>query len=173
MKLGKIHIYCGNGKGKTTTAIGLMVRCAGAGKKVLFYQFMKNNTSSERNILEQLEGITCLKGKENAKFSFQMTEEEKILERKENDERLVDIFKEAKQYDMLCLDEALYTIRAGLLDEALLIQCLQEKPEELEVILTGRDPSERLCEMADYISEIQKIKHPFDQGLGSRLGIEF
>lgn len=173
MKLGKIHIYCGDGKGKTTTAIGLMVRCLGAGKKILFYQFMKNNTSSERVILEQLEGMTCLQGKENAKFSFQMTEQEKQEERKENDNRLLEIFQEAKEYDLLCLDEVLYTIRAGLLDEKLLVKCLQEKKEELEVILTGRDPSETLCELADYVSEIQKKKHPFDQGLGSRLGIEY
>ena len=75
-------------------------------------------------------------------------------------------------YDVLFLDEIVYTIRAGLFDEAMLIDFLRNKPEHLEVILTGRDPSPRLIELADYVSEIRKVKHPFDRGLPARRGIE-
>lgn len=170
---GLLHVYCGDGKGKTTTAVGLIVRAAGAGKKVLFYQFMKNGTSSERKILENIQNITCIGGKENAKFSFQMTEEEKIQEKKENEEMISKLFEEANDYDVLCLDEVLYAIRANLLEEELVIQQLKKRKKELEVILTGRDPSERIMELADYVSEIQKKKHPFEQGIPARFGIEY
>src|SRR5574344_1486920 len=74
---GYIHIYCGNGKGKTTTEMGLCTRAAGCGYRVLIYQFMKNNKTSERKILEQVPNITFIDGLEQEKFSFQMTTEEK------------------------------------------------------------------------------------------------
>lgn len=77
METGLIHLYCGDGKGKTTTGMGLIVRAAGYGCKVLLYQFMKNNQTSERKILEKVENITIIDGLDKEKFSFQMTEEEK------------------------------------------------------------------------------------------------
>ena len=76
---GLLHLYCGDGKGKTTTSVGLMVRAAGSGKKVLFYQFMKNNESSERNILEGIPNITCKKGADTAKFWRWSTRDERKL----------------------------------------------------------------------------------------------
>ena len=172
---GLLHLYCGDGKGKTTTAVGLSIRFAGAGKRVLLYQFMKNNTSSERNILEQIPLITCEKGKDQVKFSFQMTEEEKKQELKENNKKLIEMFQKAKEqeYDLLFLDETLYTIDAGLLSEELLIEELKKKPTKLEVVLTGRNPSENLIQLADYVSEIKKVKHPFEQGISSRKGVEY
>ena len=78
-----------------------------------------------------------------------------------------------EDYDLLFFDELIYTIRAGLFDEQILLDYLKkEKPEHLEVILTGQQPSDELVELADYVSEIRKIKHPFDQGLPARPGIE-
>ena len=73
---------------------------------------------------------------------------------------------------MLFLDETIYAIRAGLLDEALVLDFLRNKPQHLEVILTGQEPSQALIDAADYVSEIRKVKHPFDKGLGARKGIE-
>ena len=81
MTTGLVHIYCGNGKGKTTTGMGLCARAAGYGYKVLIYQFMKNNKTSERKILEAVENITWISGLDQEKFSFQMTEEEKAERR--------------------------------------------------------------------------------------------
>ena len=81
--LGYVHVYCGDGKGKTTTAMGLCTRAAGYGYKVLIYQFMKNNKTSERKVLQQIPNITFVDGLEQEKFSFQMTISEK-LERAEN-----------------------------------------------------------------------------------------
>lgn len=173
--LGYVHVYCGDGKGKTTTAMGLCTRAAGYGYKVLIYQFMKNNKTSERNILQQVPNITFVDGLEQEKFSFQMTLSEK-LERKtyyEKQFRKITAKAAEEDYDLLFFDELIYTIRAGLFDEQILLDYLKkEKPEHLEVILTGQQPSDELMELADYVSEIRKIKHPFDQGLPARPGIE-
>ena len=78
----------------------------------------------------------------------------------------------SESYDVLFLDEAVYTISAGLLDEELVLEFLKSKPDRLEVILTGNTPSQRLIDQADYVSQIKKMKHPFDQGKPARMGIE-
>ena len=169
---GLVHIYCGDGKGKTTTSVGLTVRAAGSGKKVLFYQFLKDNNSSERNILEKVPGITLVRGREMQKFTFQMNEQELDELRIYNNEMLDKLFEMAKDYDMLVMDESVYAIKSNLLDEEKLITHLEEKPVGLEVVLAGRNPSQKLMDHADYVSEIQKVKHPFDHGVSSRVGIE-
>lgn len=169
---GCVHIYCGGGKGKTTCVMGLCVRAAGAGKKVLLHQFLKDNTSSERTIIDKLPGVTVMPGAKMDKFTFQMNEEELQALRESNDANLARLCDMAKDYDMLILDESVYAMDMGLLSEDKLIEWLEKKPEHLEVVMSGRNPSDRLKEHADYISEITKIKHPFDQGLSSRIGIE-
>lgn len=171
---GLIHIYYGDGKGKTTTGMGLITRAAGYGYRVLLYQFMKNNKTSERKILEQVENITIVDGLEQEKFSFQMTPEEKAERREFYGKQFKKITEMAvsEDYDVLFMDETIYTISAGLLDENLVLEFLRTKPEKLEVILTGNYPDERLLELADYVSEIRKVKHPFDRGQRARLGIE-
>jgi len=171
---GLVHIYCGDGKGKTTTGMGLCLRAAGFGYQVLIYQFMKNNRTSERKSLEQIENIRILEGLEEEKFSFQLTEEERRqrLEFYNSQFRTVTRMAAEESYDVLFLDEAIYTIRAGLLDEELVAEFLENKPEKLEVILTGQGPSQRLLDLADYVSEIRKIKHPFDHRQPARDGIE-
>lgn len=169
---GCVHIYCGDGKGKTTCVIGLCVRATGAGKKVLLHQFLKDNTSSERTIIDKLPGVTMMPGAKMDKFTFQMNEEELQALRESNDANLARLCDMAKDYDMLILDESVYAMDMGLLSEDKLIEWLEKKPEHLEVVMSGRNPSDRLKEHADYISEIKKIKHPFDQGLSSRIGIE-
>ncbi len=171
---GLIHIYCGDGKGKTTTGMGLCSRAAGYGYKVLIYQFMKDNKTSERKTLEKAENITWLDGLKEEKFSFQMTEEEKQQRREFYGSQLAMIEKKVREehFEVLFLDEAIYTIRAGLLDEGQVLAFLQNKPENLEVILTGQGPSEALMEKADYVSEICMRKHPFQKGQPARDGIE-
>lgn len=171
---GLIHVYCGDGKGKTTTGMGLCARAAGYGYKVLIYQFMKDNKTSERKTLEGARNITWLDGLEEEKFSFQMTEEEKAQRRDFYSSSLAMIEKKVREehFQVLFLDEAIYTIRAGLLDEAQVLKFLGDKPEDLEVILTGQGPSKALVEKADYVSEICMRKHPFQKGQPARNGIE-
>ena len=171
---GLIHLYSGDGKGKTTTGMGLCVRAAGYGYRVLIYQFMKNNSTSERSAMKHIPGITFIDGLENEKFSFLLTDEEKQERRAFYNSQLEKVTKAAVDgdYDVLFLDEAVYAVGAGLLDEDLLTAFLASKPDKLEVILTGQNPSERLCELCDYHSKICKIKHPFDHNQAARAGIE-
>ena len=174
MKTGLVHIYCGNGKGKTTCAMGLCTRAAGYGYKVFIYQFMKNNKTSERKVLEKESNVTFVDGLEMEKFSFQMTEEEKEERRRFYLEQFQKVTKlaEEERYQVLFLDEIIYTIGAGLFEEQVLVDYLKNKPEDLEVILTGQNPGEAVVALADYVSEIKKVKHPYDKGMASRAGIE-
>ena len=172
--LGLVHIYCGEGKGKTTCSVGLTVGACGYGLRVLFMQFLKSGDSSELKILRSLPGVEVMGTKPVKKFSFQMTEEEKAETRENNRQQFDDMVKllEGNRYDMLVLDECLGAIEAGLLDEQLIVNFLRNRPEQLEVVLTGRYPTDELVELADYVSRIDKVKHPFDKGIPARAGIE-
>lgn len=173
--LGCIHIYYGNGKGKTTCSVGLAVRAAGCGKKVLFIQFMKTGKSSEIRMIESLPGIEVMEAPRMKKFSFNMNEEEK-QEMLEADNAVLALIKEkvsGGDYDLLVMDESLGSCHKGFLDEGLLLDFLQNKPEHLEVVMTGRHPDDTLMDMADYVTEMHKVKHPYDKGINARRGIEF
>lgn len=171
---GLIHIYCGDGKGKTTSAVGMAVRCAGGGGKVLLFQFMKDNTSGELAGLTAIPNIAVLPGYGGIKFSFYMNESEKTAAKKYYENRFREITGMVrKQYfQMLILDEIFPAISCGLIGKAKVLDFLKSKPEHLEVVLTGRDPPPEFFTLADYISEIRKIKHPFDRGVPARKLIE-
>lgn len=170
---GKIHIYYGDGKGKTTAAVGQVIRASGAGLNVLMFQFMKDNASSERNILEQISNITCLPGKDFAKLYNQLNREEKASLKRYNTKALDEIVKFCSPFDVLFLDEILSAVKYGLLSEEKLLSFLQHKPRGLEIIMTGEIVSDRIIEVADYVTEMKKVKHPFDKGTSPRAGIEF
>lgn len=174
MQKGLVHIYHGDGKGKTTCGVGLCIRAAGAGMKVLVFQFLKKNDSSELNILRNLPNITVMDGLDSAKFVFQMTEQEKAKARDFYENAFEDICRKAvkEEYDLLFLDEGLHAVNYGMLSEERLLDFLKNRPEKLEVALNGYHPSEALLNAADYVSRISKEKHPFDQGIPKRLGIE-
>lgn len=170
-----IHIICGDGKGKTTAAIGLSVRAAGRNQKVLIARFLKSNDSGELITLEKIEQITVLPVTKFFGFTWQMNEEQ-IQEAKEyyNDTLKQAIFLAAEEeYDLLILDEILSVYNYGFIEHAILLDFLANKPKKLEVVMTGRDPKEELCDLADYISEVKKVKHPFEQGVPARIGIEY
>ena len=172
---GLIHIYCGEGKGKTTSAMGLASRFCGTGEKVLIFQFLKQNISSERKSFCKLSNVTLLKGYSEVKFVKNMTEAEKMAAKAYYNKKFAEIADIVKQdeYKMLVLDEMMAAVNYGFVEEDRLIEFLKEKPEELEVVMTGRNPSEEICEMADYITEMKKIKHPYDRGIRARKGIEY
>lgn len=155
---GCVHIYCGDGKGKTTCGMGLCTRAAGYGYRVLIYQFMKDNSTSERKVLLLSPNVTFVPGQDKIKFSFLMTPEEKAEQKRYYEEQFQKVTEKAVQeeYDVLFLDELVYTIGSKLFDEQLLLDFLDHKPEKLEVILTGQGPSEALIERADYVSELKK-----------------
>ena len=171
---GLIHIYCGDGKGKTTAAVGLAVRCAGRGNKVLLVQFLKSRDSGELYSLAKLPDIEVMRGKESKKFTFQMNEEEKhallIVHNKMFEQVLAKIKNGG--YSLLILDEVIGALNAKVFEMPKLIEFLRHKPENLEVVLTGRNPAPELVEIADYVSEMRKVKHPMDKGIMAREGIE-
>lgn len=170
---GLIHIYYGDGKGKTTAAVGQAIRAAGSGLQVLFFQFMKDNTSNERKILEQIPNITCLPGKRHVKFYNQMNSEEKAEYKHYNSKALDEIVKFCINFDVLILDEAVCAVDLGLLSEKKLIDFLKHKPRGLEVVMIGHHVSDNLFHLANYVTEMTKVKHPYDEGRTARAGIEF
>lgn len=175
MQRGLLHIYCGDGKGKTTAATGLAIRAAGSGKKVLFARFLKDENSGELKILRQISEIEVLPVEKSFGFFWTLSETEKA-EAKDMYFRLWRILKEKAEsgaYDMLVMDECMAALRYRLLPPEEVVTFLKERPEELEVVLTGRDPDEELLALADYVSEIRKVKHPFDRGIHARKGIEY
>lgn len=170
---GLIHIYCGDGKGKTTAAAGLALRASGAGKKVLFAQLLKDGSSSEINNLKKL-GINTRHPDIHRGFFTVLNEKEREEVIKSTGEMLNGVFKEAMDgIGLLVLDEIISACRFKLVSETDLIDFLRNKPIGLEVVLTGREPSEELLSLADYVTEMKKIKHPFDKGIPAREGIEF
>ena len=166
-----LHLYCGNGKGKTTAAMGLALRAAGRGKRVVIAQFLKGADSGERFALAQLPQVALLPVPDTVKFSFRMTEEERWAEARRYQDLLEQIRREARDCFLLVLDEACAAVNTGLLPLEDLLSCLDSLT--CEVVLTGRDPAPQLVERADYITSMEAVRHPFDRGLTAREGIEF
>lgn len=168
-----LHIYCGDGKGKTTAAIGLLVRASGAGKKVVFSQFMKGQESSEIAALRFLPDVRIVRENKEFPFFAQMSEEQKREITKIHNRILEEctLLAESGQCDVLVLDEVAYAYEYSLLDKEALLRLLQKK-EQMEIIVTGRNPSSLFTENADYITEMKKIRHPYDKGVAARVGIE-
>lgn len=171
-KKGFIHLYCGDGKGKTTAAVGLAVRHIGAGGRVLFVQFLKDGTSSEIPVLKSL-GAKTLYDPNLCGFTFTMTDAQKEECRRKNTEMLKQAASMAGDYSLVVLDELMGSVSTGLLGEQEVLSFLREKPECTEVVMTGRNPTEGLRDAADYITEMKKLRHPFSSGVKARRGIEF
>lgn len=170
-----IQLYCGDGKGKTTAAVGAAARAAGRGRKIIFAQFMKGQPTGELAVLSQLGGVTILRSSKAFPFFANMTEEQK-QELAGLHNRMLDTILAALaegRADFVVLDEATHACRFGLLDEEKLERILAYgKSLTTEIIVTGRDAPERLCEASDYISEIRCVRHPHTDGVKARLGIE-
>lgn len=172
---GLVHIYCGDGKGKTSAAVGLAVRAAGHGMKVLVVRFLKTENSGEVEVMRSIPGITVTPCDRTFGFVFRMTEDQKKEAALYYQSRFDMAAQEAVQgqYDLLILDEILASCNYGMVQEQSVTEFLKNRPESLEVVLTGREPSENLLELADYVSEICMRKHPYQKGIPARLGIEF
>ncbi|MDR1985532.1 MAG: cob(I)yrinic acid a,c-diamide adenosyltransferase [Treponema sp.] len=177
---GLIHLYIGDGKGKTTAAVGLSVRAVGRDKQVLFAQFLKSSFTGELRALEKL-GVEVIRSTLALGFTHQMNEETKARCRGEQG-LILDRIRETlygetrgggiKNPDLVVLDEALDAVNTGMLDEGALQSFVETRPLALELVLTGRNPPAWLLDAADYVSEIKKVKHPYDRGIPARVGIE-
>ena len=173
--MGLVHIYCGDGKGKTSASTGLAVRAAGRGFRVVIARFLKNDDSGEVEILKSVPGITVLPCEKEFGFVFAMDEAAK----REAAEYYKELFRKAAaavqeiHADLLVMDEIMAAMFYNMVPEQEVLQFLKTRPENLEVVMTGRDPSEAICEAADYITEMKMIRHPYEKGISARMGIEY
>lgn len=172
---GLIHIYCGDGKGKTTAAMGLALRAAGAGKRVYLVQLLKGNPTSELNSLALIPNITVARPEKGFGFTFNMTDEQKSELTGIHNRLLSDAFDKMNcgNTDMLIIDEFFAAYNKNLLDKEIAERIVFEKAFVCELVLTGRDPDKNFISAADYVSEIKCIKHPYEKGISARKGIEY
>ena len=189
-----IHIYEGNGKGKTTCAAGLALRAAGHGIPVIFAQFMKDGSSGEVRMLEQLERVTVVHPKVFYGFYSRMNDQQRkesaleaermfeelsrqaslcCSELSDDGSRTPDDAPDAGPVMLLVMDEVLNAVSYGLLSDKELLDFLDKAPGNMEVILTGRSSTPEIEQKADYITSFTKIKHPYDRGIKARPGIEY
>lgn len=173
--MGLTHIYCGNGKGKTSSAMGLALRAAGAGMRVHIVQLLKGSETSELNTLALIPNITVRRCDKDYGFTFSMSSSEKLELTNCHDRLLSEAEKLMNngEIDVLIIDEFNAAYKYELIDIELADRIVCKKNPETELVLTGRDPHEKFLQAADYISEIKAVKHPYSCGIGARKGIEY
>ncbi len=167
---GLLHLYYGDGKGKTTAAMGLALRAMGSGKRVVILQFLKGGKSGEVPLLEQL-GAKVYRGKAGQKFVFQMNEAEKEATRQLQNANLTAAM--ADPADLLILDEAGSAWELDMVDKALLQKAVLERPAEQECVLTAHTAPKWMLDAADYATEMKCHRHPYQRGISARQGIEY
>jgi cob(I)alamin adenosyltransferase len=175
---GLVQIYTGCGKGKTTAAFGLALRAAGHGGKVLVYQFLKPASLDlgERKAVGGIDGITVeeLPGSWDMRTSF----DDKVAVAKVQaaiNRVLSELARTASQkiYDLIILDEIVFCLSKGLVKLKDIRRVIDERDRGVEIVMTGRGATEELIALADLVTEMKPIKHPFDKGTKARKGIEF
>ncbi|ASJ01498.1 cob(I)yrinic acid a,c-diamide adenosyltransferase [Thermococcus gorgonarius] len=170
-KLGLVHIYTGNGKGKTTAALGLAVRMLGSGGRVFIIQFMKApNVYGEQKKIAECGAVIESFGL--PKFVHGKPEKEDIEAAKKALERAKEIVSSG-EWDLVILDEICVALGFGMLELEEVKKLIENKAKNTEIVLTGRYCPEELFELADYVTEMREIKHPYQRGIMARKGVEF
>lgn len=170
---GLVHVYTGPGKGKTTAALGLALRASGHGKKVYIIQFMKGR-------IDYGELKAC---KDNPNITIEQFGRPQFVDRENPEKEDLDFAKQALEkarqvmvsgeYHILILDEINVALDFNLVKLEDVIDLIENKPEEIELILTGRNANPEVSKIADYVTEMLAIKHPYEEGQVGRKGIEF
>lgn len=173
---GLITIYTGEGKGKTTAALGAAVRAAGHGLKVIVVQFIKGRPDCGEHLFASRYGafeIVQLAGSRGgSRTAFTATDNELRRDARQTLEYAREVLTRG-EYGLVILDEVLIAIDKGLLDASEVIELLHEKPPLVEVILTGRHAPAEIVKIADLVTEMRMVKHPFTKGIPARRGIEY
>ena len=171
MMKGYVQVYTGDGKGKTTAALGLAMRAVGAGLKVFIGQFVKGMYYSELESLSQLSPQLVIKQFGREKFVHNRPSEEDVRSAREGYEEVRALVKSG-EYDLVILDEANIAVYFNLFTVDDLLSLIEEKPKSVELVFTGRNADPRLIERADLVTEMKDIKHYFENGVAAREGIE-
>jgi len=168
-----IHVYCGDGKGKTTAALGLILRHVGAGGQAVLAQFLKSAPTGELATLERL-GVPVYRNELPHGFFPNMSEETKAKVRELHDHTLSEVTRlaRANKCSLLVLDELNAALTLELVDREAVLALLNNHGEA-ELVITGRDPCTEVLEQADYVTEMKLVKHPYEKGVKARKGIEF
>ena len=171
---GLIHLYVGDGKGKTTAALGLAMRALGAGEKVFFAQFLKGRETSEIHVLNRL-GIDVVRTEGIVKFTKDMNEDEKAEAKSICNQCLAKLKNavDCGSYGLVVADEIVDAINAGFVDTDEFLQIVQSRKMHTEIVLTGRNPNDKIVDAADYLTVMTALKHPYRKGIKGRLGIEY
>lgn len=168
---GYVQIYTGNGKGKTTAALGLCLRAAGAGLRVFIAQFMKMGDYSEIKALERFSDLITIEQYGLGKFIRGKPSAEDVAASKKGFENVKDAVFSGK-YDMVIIEEGNMAVYFGLIPVEDLLDLIEKKPKRLEIVITGRNADPKLLEKADLITEMKEIRHYYQKGVGARVGIE-
>ncbi len=168
---GLVIVHTGNGKGKTTAALGMAFRALGHGYRVLMVQFIKGSWKyGELESAKKFENFKLVPmGRGFVSTDGKVAEEDRQAAK----EALAYAREHMTEYDMVVLDEVNYAIKFGLLEEKDVLDFIEQKPEDVHLILTGRDATERIVERADLVTEMREIKHPFQKGIKAQKGVEF
>ncbi len=172
LEKGYIHVYTGPGKGKTTAALGLGLRAAGAGLKVHMLQFMKGRRYSELDALESIPGFTISQHGRDEFVNKENPEQVDIDLAQQGFAYAKEIIKKG-MYDMVILDEINVAVDFNLIDVHDVLKLVEGKPEKLELVLTGRYAHPEIVKIADYVTEMLEIKHPYSLGVKARKGVDF
>lgn len=167
---GYVHIYTGDGKGKTTASLGLAIRAAGAGLKVYIVQFLKQGDYSEIKALSRFENIT-IEQYGLGKFVKGKPSDEDIAAGAAGYQKLCKILQQNK-HDVVIAEEGNVAVMCNLISEKELLALIDIKPDNVELIITGRGATAAVIEKADLVTEMKEIKHYYKQGVTARVGIE-
>lgn len=167
---GYIQVYTGNGKGKTTACLGLALRSAGAGLRVYIAQFLKNGDYSEIKALSRFDNIT-IEQFGMGRFVRGKPSEEEIAAGKTGYLKLCEILKENK-HDVVIAEEANVAVMCNILSEKEILDLMDMKPDNVELVITGRGATQAVIEKADLVTEMLEIKHYYKKGVTARVGIE-
>ncbi|MBR2672322.1 MAG: cob(I)yrinic acid a,c-diamide adenosyltransferase [Oscillospiraceae bacterium] len=175
IKNGMVHYYYGYGKGKTSAAVGSAVRAAGYGNRVMFVQFLKNTASGETKVLDHIPGVTVLRGIGTDKFSISMNDDEKESVRRIHDGFLREVLNAVETHaaDVVVLDELADAVELGLADKEIVSEIIERCGGNTELVITGHRPVQFFIDNADYVTEMKKVRHPFDRGIRAREGVEY
>ncbi len=167
---GYVQVYTGNGKGKTTASLGLAVRATGAGLNVYIVQFLKKGNFSEIKALSRFENIT-IEQYGLGKFVKGEPSDEEIASGARGYLKLWEILKQNK-HDVVIAEEANVAVTCNLISEKELLDLIEIKPGNVELVITGRGATDKVIEKADLVTEMKEIKHYYKQGVTARVGIE-
>lgn len=171
MRKGYVQVYTGNGKGKTTAALGLAVRAAGAGMKVFIGQFIKKKKCCEHVLLEELQDRITIRQYGRGLIMGKKPSPADVKAAQGGYEEIKEILR-SKEYDLVILDEANVAVHYGLISVQELLECIRIKPGNVELVITGRYANDAVMDAADLVTEMREIKHYRHKGVEARRGIE-